>query len=166
MTRANALLERIEESWNDLFERVTNLGPGGLMLAAPDGWAVKDHLAHVAAWEHSLLGLIEGGDRLAAMGLQPMENDTDLINAAVQKLHAAETPEQVLKYFRESHARLTAALGKLSDADMQKPYSHFQPSAPEQAAPVIGWVAGDTWEHYAEHIAWIDQLIKESSAAR
>jgi uncharacterized damage-inducible protein DinB len=166
VTKANSLLEKIEASWNDLFERVTKLGPGGLLVAAPDGWAVKDHLAHVAAWEHSLLGLIEGRDRLAAMGLQPMEKDTDLINAAVQKLHADETPEQVLKYFRESHAQLTAALGKLSDADLRKPYSHFQPSVPEQEAPVIGWVAGDTWEHYAEHIAWIDQLIKESSAAR
>jgi uncharacterized damage-inducible protein DinB len=166
VTKANSLLEKIEASWNDLFERVTKLGPGGLLVAAPDGWAVKDHLAHVAAWEHSLLGLIEGRDRLAAMGLQPMEKDTDLINTAVQKLHADETPEQVLKYFRESHAQLTAALGKLSDADLRKPYSHFQPSVPEQEAPVIGWVAGDTWEHYAEHIAWIDQLIKESSAAR
>jgi hypothetical protein len=166
VTKANSLLEKIEASWNDLFEHVTKLGPGGLLVAAPDGWAVKDHLAHVAAWEHSLLGLIEGRDRLAAMGLQPMEKDTDLINAAVQKLHADETPEQVLKYFRESHKQLTAGLGKLSDADFQKPYSHFQPSAPEQEAPVIGWVAGDTWEHYAEHIAWVDQLIKESSAAR
>jgi len=27
------------------------------------------------------------------------------------------------------------------------------------------WVAGDTYEHYAEHIGWINQLM-ESSAAR
>jgi uncharacterized damage-inducible protein DinB len=167
VTRANALLERIEASWNDVFERVTNLGPGGLMLVAPDGWAVKDHLAHVAAWEHSLLGLITGRDRLAAMGvLEPVEHDTDAINAAVQKLHAAETQEQVLKYFRESHAELMVALGKMSDADLQKPYSFFQPISPEEERPVIGWVAGNTWEHYAEHIGWIDQLVRESSAAR
>lgn len=166
MTQANSVLERIEASWNDLVERVTKLGPGGLMLAAPDGWAVKDHLVHVAAWEHSLLGLIEGRDRLAAMGLPPMEKETDAINAAVQKQHAGETPEQVLRYFRESHGQLISALGKLSDADLQKPYSHFQPSDPEQQAPVIGWVAGDTWEHYAEHIGWINQLVKESSATR
>lgn len=167
MTRANALLERIEASWNDLFERVTDLGPGGLMRAAPHGWAVKDHLAHLAAWERSLLGLISGRDRLAEMGLRVhVEHDTDAINAAVQKLHADETPEQVLKYFRESHSALMDALGKLSDADLDKPYSHFQPSDPDVTRPVSDWVAGNTWEHYAEHIDWIDQLIKESSAAR
>ena len=54
----------------------------------------------------------------------------------------------------------------MSDADLRKPYSHFQPKDPEKKGPVIGWVAGNTYEHYAEHIGWIDQLLKESSAAR
>jgi len=182
VTKANSLLEKIEASWNDLFEHVTKLGPGGLLLAAPDGWAVKDHLAHVAAWEHSLLGLLEGRDRLAAMGVvgpvekepiaiyvsaaEDVPDNTDVINAAVQKLHANETPEQILKYFRESHAALMHTLGKLSDADLKKPYAHYQPNDAEVTQPVSDWVAGNTWEHYAEHIGWIDQLIKESSAAR
>ena len=72
----------------------------------------------------------------------------------------------MLDYFRESHAALMVALGKLSDADLQKPYSHFQPTDSKQKRPVIGWVAGNTYEHYAEHIGWIDHLVKESSAAR
>ncbi len=163
----NKLIERIEASWNELFYGVMKLGPGGLMLAAPDGWAVTDHLAHVAAWENSLLGLIEGRDRLAAMGVQePVEENTDAVNAAVKKLHVDETPDQVLHYFRDTHAALMAALGKLSDADLKQPYSHFQPGDPEEKRPVIGWVAGNTYEHYAEHIGWINQLVKESSAAR
>jgi uncharacterized damage-inducible protein DinB len=168
VTRAlDPLIGRIEASWNDLLERVMKLGPGGLMLAAPDGWTVKDHLAHVATWEHSLIGLIEGRDRLPAMGVhEPLGEDTDAINAAIQKLHAGETPEQALKYFRDSHASLMAVLEKLSEADLQKPYSHFQPADPDERRPVVNWVAGNTYEHYAEHIGWIDQLVKESSAAR
>ena len=60
MTRDDALLERVDTSWNELSELVAKLGPDGLARTGPDGWAVKDHLAHVAAWEHSLLALIEG----------------------------------------------------------------------------------------------------------
>ena len=71
-----------------------------------------------------------------------------------------------LHYFRDSHAALMAGLGKLSDADLKQPYSHFQPGDPDEKRPVIGWVAGNTYEHYAEHIGWINQLVKESSAAR
>jgi len=160
-------MDRIDISWNELSLLVIKLGPDGLMVKAGDGWSVKDHLAHVAAWERSLLGLIEGQDRLAAMGLlEPVEENTDVINDALVKLHQQETPDQTLKYFRDSHAQLMTALGKLTDADLQKPYSHFQPADPDEKRPVIGWVAGNTYEHYAEHIDWINQVIKESSAAR
>jgi len=160
-------MDRIDISWNELSLLVIKLGPDGLMVKAGDGWSVKDHLAHVAAWERSLLGLIEGQDRLAAMGLhEPVEENTDVINDALVKLHQHETPDQTLKYFRDSHAQLMTALGKLTDADLQKPYSHFQPADPDEKRPVIGWVAGNTYEHYAEHIDWINQVIKESSAAR
>jgi uncharacterized damage-inducible protein DinB len=160
-------MDRIDVSWNELSLLVAKLGPDGLMVKAGDGWSVKDHLAHVAAWEQSLLGLIEGQDRLAAMGLlEPVEENTDVINDALVKLHQHETADQTLKYFRDSHAQLMTTLGKLTDADLQKPYSHFQPADPDEQRAVIGWVAGNTYEHYAEHIDWINQVIKESSAAR
>ena len=163
----NAEMERIDAAWKQLSELVEKLGPGGLMAKAGDGWTVKDHLAHIGAWEHSLIGLIEGQDRLAAMGLdEPLEENTDVVNDAVFKLHQHETAAQAMEYFRDSHEQMMAALGKLTDADLAKPYSHYQPSDPAEKRPVHGWVAGNTYEHYAEHIDWINQLIKESSAAR
>jgi hypothetical protein len=130
----NAEMQPIETAWARLVELVNQVEEaGGLSRAGADGWTVKDHLVHVAAWEHSLLALIEGHDRERAMGL----------TGAVE-----------------------SALGKLSDADLQKPYSHYQPADPDEKRPVVGWVAGNTYEHYAEHIDWINQLLSESSAAR
>ena len=58
MTAPNSEMDRNENSWSELVDAVDGLGPGGLSLTGSDGWAVKDHLAHVAAWEHSLLALI------------------------------------------------------------------------------------------------------------
>jgi hypothetical protein len=163
----NAEMERIDAAWKQLSDLVAKLGPGGLMAKAGDGWAVKDHLAHIGAWEHSLRGLVEGQDRLKAMGVhEPVEENTDVVNDAVFKLHQHETASQALEYFRDSHAQMMAALDKLTDDDLAKPYSHYQPSDPDEKRPVRGWVAGNTYEHYAEHIDWINQLIKESSAAR
>ena len=166
MSRSNSEIERIDASWRELVSLVDQLGPDGLSMEGADGWKVQDHLIHVAAWEHSLLALIEGRDRHAAMGVQEALDDTDAINDAVWKLHRYETPEQALKYFRESHAQLMAALAKLSDVDLQKPYGHYQPSAADEKRPVIDWVGGNTWKHYAEHIGWMNQLTSESSAAR
>jgi hypothetical protein len=160
-------MNRIDAAWKELSLLVEKLGRDGLMAKAADGWTVKDHLAHIGAWEHSLRGLIEGQDRLAAMGVhEPVEENTDVVNDAVFKLHQHETAEQAVKYFRDSHAQLMAALGKLTDADLARPYSHYQPSDPEEERPVRGWVAGNTYEHYAEHVDWINQLLIKSSAAR
>lgn len=160
-------MSRIEAAWKQLAVLVNQVeDAAGLNKVGADGWTVKDHLAHVAAWEHSLLALLEGRDRSGAMGLnQPLE-EIDSINEAIRKLHATDTGDEALGYFRDSHAQLMATLGKLSDADLQKPYSHYQPSDLDEKRPVVGWVAGDTYDHYAEHIDWMNQLLSESSAAR
>ena len=163
----NAEISRIEAGWKRLGELVNQVeDAAGLNKVGADGWTVKDHLAHVAAWEHSLLALIEGHDRERAMGLSGAVEGMDNVNEAIRKLHQTDTPDEALDYFRDSHARLVSALGKLSDADLQKPYSHYQPADPDEKGPVVGWVAGNTYEHYAEHIDWINQLLSESSAAR
>ena len=163
----NAEMARIEAGWNELVELVNQVEEAGrLSHAGADGWTVKDHLAHAAAWEHSLLALIEGHDRSSAMGLSVPLEEIDDVNEAIRTLHETDTADESLAYFRDSHARLVAALGKLSDFDLEKPYSHYQPNDPDEKRPVVGWVAGNTYEHYAEHIGWINQLLSESSTAR
>jgi uncharacterized damage-inducible protein DinB len=92
---------------------------GGLTQVGADGWTVKDHLAHIAAWEQSLLGLIEGRDRSLAMGLSEPLAELDSINEAIRNLHQNDTVDEAFGYFRDSHAQLVAALGKLSNADLQ-----------------------------------------------
>jgi uncharacterized damage-inducible protein DinB len=160
-------MQPIETAWARLVDLVSQVEEaGGLSRAGADGWTVKDHLAHIAAWEHSLLALIEGQDRERAMGLSAPVEGIDNVNEAIRKLHETDTPDEALGYFSDSHARLMAALGKLSDADLQRPYSHYQPTDPDEKRPVVAWVAGNTYEHYAEHIDWINHLLSESSAAR
>jgi uncharacterized damage-inducible protein DinB len=159
----NAELDRIEGSWRPLMELVDGMDDATLAAPGPDGWAIKDHLFHLAAWELSLLALVEGKDRQAAMGvtLDP-EAETDPINDAVFQLHRRESVEAARKYLGDSHSRLVAALAELTDADLQRPYSFYQPGDVVEMRPVIGWVGGNTYEHYDEHAGW----IKEHPATR
>ncbi len=168
MSEPNSVIAPIEKSWSELDALVGQLGDEGLMLTGADGWAVKDHLAHIAAWEASLIGLFEGTDRAAAMGIAASDDDgTDAINAAIWSLHRDKTLQQAVTYFRETHAALMRLLGKMSDADFELSYNHYQPNQPRDPSddrPALEWVAGNTWEHYAEHVDWINQL-RESKAA-
>ena len=164
----NGVTSRIEEGWTELNNLVDSLGSHGLSIAGSDGWAVKDHLVHIAAWEHSLLALLDGRDRRSAMGVPGVEEETEAVNAAVWALHRDETPEEALAYFHAAHAALMETLGAMSDEELQLPYNHFQPNEPrndDDNRPVVDWVAGNTYEHYAEHIGWINQMV-EASAAR
>jgi len=168
MSEPNSVIAPIQKSWSELDALVGQLGDEGLMLTGADGWAVKDHLAHIAAWEASLIGLFEGSDRAAAMGIAASDDDgTDAINAAIWSLHRDKTPQQAVTYFRETHAALMRLLGKMRDADFELSYNHYQPNQPRDPSddrPALEWVAGNTWEHYAEHVDWINQL-RESKAA-
>src|SRR5207245_4626456 len=116
MSAANSVIAPIERGWDELNARIDSVGPHGLTMTGPDGWAVKDHVVHIAAWELSLLGLVEGADRRSAMGVPGADEETDAINAAGRALHSGKTPEQALAFFRETHAALMRQLGMLSDA--------------------------------------------------
>ena len=78
--------------------------------------------------------------------------DTDGLNEAVWLAHRHDTAEQALSFSRESHARLMRRLATMSDADLRRSYNHYQPNDPRDPGddrPVVEWVAGNTYEHYA-----------------
>jgi hypothetical protein len=158
------LLHRLAESWLGLDAKISALSEAQLTRVGPDGWSTKDHLAHISAWEGSLIALLEGRDRRAAIGLVGAEaestgDDVDAINALIQRRSQDRSLADVLAAFRETHRQCVSAIARLSDEDLARPYSHFQPNDPANSHPVIGWIAGNTYEHYDEHAGWIAQLL-------
>jgi len=154
----------MEQGWKKLNELIGSLGPDGLAVRGSDGWAVKDHLFHIAAWELSMVALFEGGDRALAMGVPGLDG-TEEINEAVWKAHRDETGDAARSHSRLVHERLVGLLTKLSDADLALSYNHYQPNDPKQPPagdrPVSDWVGGNTYEHYSEHIGWISELVAQ-----
>jgi hypothetical protein len=161
MTEPNREVEPIEKGWGELTALVGSLGPAGLEKTGGGRWAVKDHLVHIAAWELSLLALLDGHDRKKAMGVPNASDETDDINEAVWLLHRHQTPEQVLAFSRDTHAAMLKRLREMSDADLRRSYNHYQPNDPRDPGddrPVVEWVAGNTYDHYAEHIGYIKAI--------
>jgi Protein of unknown function (DUF1706) len=168
MSDANAEIAPMEKGWSELTALVDSLGPSGLELKGSGQWAVKDHLVHIAAWELSLLGLLDGEDRRTAMGVPGVAEDTDSLNEAIWLAHRDMMGDEARAFSSDAHERLRARLSAMSDADLRRSYNHYQPNDPRDPGddrPVVDWVAGNTYEHYAEHRAYIDQIVKESSAA-
>lgn len=158
---AEELRERIAAGWEPLNALVRGLPDDSLLRADETGWSVRDYLAHLTAWERSLLGLLQGRSRLEAMGLATGSQrwDTDDINARVLELGRRQQPTEVVLAFTETHRLLMSTLAQLTREDLLRPYSSYRPGAfPGTGEPVIGWVLGNTMGHYAEHLPAIARL--------
>lgn len=132
---------------------------------ADGGWSIKDHLAHLAAWELGIAALLRGDPRFTVMGLSATPSalgGIEAANRALQAHNADRTAPEVRAMLAEAHRQALAAIGALSDADLHRPYRHYAPAEARDDAhqPVAYWVAGDTYVHYADHRHTIEALLQ------
>ncbi|MCB9149853.1 MAG: ClbS/DfsB family four-helix bundle protein [Caldilineaceae bacterium] len=165
VTAKAELMPAIEQAWLAL-NRELNLLSAAQMEQQKDamGWSVKDALAHLTAWERSVLFFLQGRDRHAGLGVPEMvylSEDEDQINAAIYAQHLDQPLADVLQQFRNTHAALMALIEPLTDDDLHKPYSHYLPNEPGDGdgPPAINVIYGNTVHHFQEHMRWIASLV-------
>lgn len=153
------LMERIAAGYGAVEQVLTGLDGLQISHPGPEGWAVKDHLFHLAAWERGIAWLLGRRSRYEGMGVTPDEWQAltmDEVNDLVHTRNQERTAAEALATFRAAHQEMLDALAPMSDADLQRPYSDFDPAATRHAdRPIIGWIIGDTYEHYEEHIKYL-----------
>ena len=160
------LMERVEVAWAALDRALIDLDAHQLSIApAGGGWSIKDHLAHLAVWIESAAAILSGRSRPEAMGVDPATwetGDEDAINAAIEQDWSDRAPADVLAALRTGQAQLRELISAMDDDDLARPYSHFQPDAPPyNPDPVVGWIAGNTFEHVEMHLPSIAALRAE-----
>lgn len=153
------LLERIEPAWDELIGLVSKLDEPVMTRIDPkSGWAVVDHLNHLAAWVRGIGYLLSGRSRVEGMGInadQWRELNLDEINHVIQRRGRRRTTAEAVENLRTAHAEFLEALAALSDEDLMKDYSEFDTAADHAGQPVVAWIIGNTFEHYKEHTGYI-----------
>ena len=114
-------------------------------------------------WELSTAALLCHESLFAVMGVQPGDSEPtsdDELNAKIFAQNKHRSAEDALNLFHSAHMELLNELAKLSDADLMKPFLHFQPNEKYADAknPVINWIVDNTYGHYEKHIQWIGEL--------
>lgn len=156
------VLARVDQAWQALEGTVRGLSPAQLTeVRDPAGWAVKDHLMHVAAWEAAFLGRLAGQPTHEALGLdaRTLEQDEDTVNAAIFARHRARPLPDVLETLRATHGAARARLAALRDQAVAGPATGLLPPGSEAEGPASAWIGGNTWEHYDQHHRWIRTLV-------
>ena len=168
------VLSRVDRAWASLEGTVGRLSPTQLTeVRDPAGWAVKDHLMHVAAWEDAFVARLEGRPTHEALGLDEatLALDEDAVNAAIFARHRDRALTEVLDALQASHRAARARLAALHDRTVAGPASGVLPPGSEDSGftidtnrerdttPAGAWIGGNTWEHYDAHHGWIRELV-------
>ncbi len=153
------LLARVEQGWTELQEVIAGRSEDELTRPGPEGWSVKEHLAHVTFWERQLLrSYIEGrpAAEVAEMDAETLR-DFEPMNQVAAERSRAKSLEQVLAEGRELHAALVA---KLASEPLERWMQPRHADDPDER-PLMLWIAGNTYGHYGEHAEYIRKMLND-----
>jgi hypothetical protein len=166
VTTKAELLTEIDDNWKALRAALDGLTESQLTtIKDAQGWTVKDHLSHLAAWERSAVFFLEGKPRHEGLGVDEatyLTGNEDTINAVIQARQAARSLAEVLAHLQDVHQDLLRLLEPITDTDLQQRYRHYLPDEPgEGDGPLaIDVVYGNSAHHFAGHRRWIEALLK------
>ena len=153
------LVGRLETSWNELIGFVVGLDEAAKSRrAAESDWSVSDHLSHLAAWEMGIVYLLTGRPRHEGMGITAQQWDEltmDEINDEVHRAAAARSAAEAMAFLRLAHEGMLNALAEMTDADLLRDYSEYDLRESYSGRPIVGWIIGDSYDHYDEHLEYM-----------
>ena len=162
-TSTAELLERIQRGWDDLWTAIDGLTPAQMETPDAGGWSIKDNLAHLTAWErYMLLHYLQGRAAGEAMGLDEAtaQSHYDEINAAIYERSRSRTLVDVMASAQTSHNEVVEYLASLPFETLMRQKDADDP----EKRPLLAWVAGNTYEHYEEHLDAIRALAGRTSS--
>ena len=124
-------------------------------------WSIKDILAHIASWHHRLLVCLNAAirhEQPAISGPDSVE-EMDRFNAQFYQENKSRPLGEVLTDFRTTYLQIMDKVQAMPEDDLTNP--HRFPWA--QGRPLWHLIAGDTYEHYQEHMGQIQVWLAQSS---
>ena len=144
------LLAALEDSHERILEAIEGLSPEAMIEPGVVGeWSVKDVLAHLSRWEAEVIKLLwQAHQGRTPTTLLNEQVSDDEVNARWHDEDQARSLERILDDFHGVRNQTIRRLEFLTDKDLNDP--KLYPWLGGQ--PLWEWVAGDSFEHDAEHL--------------
>src|SRR5712692_9145314 len=166
-TNKSELQQHLHQSWAELQQALDSFSDEQLTtLKDQVGWTIKDHLAHLIPWEQGIVAMLKRQPRYEAMGLDSemiRTQSEDELNQLMRSRYEPRSLSDVRDSMRRTHEALLATIDALSDADLLKTYSYYQPQEPgeDSGQAILRWVVGNSSGHYREHLPWIQAIAAQ-----
>ena len=124
------------------------------------GWSIKDILAHITSWHHRLLMWLDAAVRNEEPTISGPDNveEMDALNAQFYQENKSLPLDEVLSDFRTTHQHIMDIVQAMPEEDLISPHRF----AWSKGEPLWQAIAGDTYEHYREHIEQIQEWLVKS----
>ncbi len=168
-TIKSEMMRKIDAAWKEIETYLAGLSEAQMTdLHDAQGWNVRDHITHLAAWEESVAMLFHRVPRYQTLGIDPAKYSTrqliisniDEVNADIRARLQNVSSAAALEEFRRIHKLLMMSVGMLSDTDLnQATAGFFPPSLSNDERRLLALIESNTSEHYVEHLSWIKTLV-------
>ena len=124
------------------------------------GWSIKDILAHINSWHHRLLTILEAAKHNEEPSLSGPDNveELDKLNAQFYQENKSLPLDEALAEFHSSYQHIFDITQAMADEDLLNPHRF----AWTNGQPLWQSIAGDTYEHYQEHLIQIQEWLARS----
>ena len=153
-----AILNSIQDSYAAFEAGLASLEAGQMtepVLAG--GWSVKDTLAHLSIWHRRALDVLDPVEPPRVPGIPASGiEDTDInqFNDRFYEEQKDQPLDEALASFRESYRQLLAVVERMTEADLMSPL--------RDETRLWEVVAGNTYDHYPEHLSAIRAAFAEA----
>ena len=155
------LLDKIRTGYAELDQVLAPLNEAQMTTGGENGaWSIKDILAHLAAWQQRTLTRIEAALRNEKPAIPPLTSDEEIdqLNEHFYQENKHRSLSEVLSNFRTSSSQLLEAVQAAPEEVL------IDPQRVPWLNGIAVWqiVAGNTYEHIAEHMDSIQKLTQAS----
>ena len=152
------LLNEMQRGYLALEAMLTPLDETQMTTAGVNGdWSIKDVLTHLTAWQRTMVARLHAAVRNEKPALTDLtDEEIDRLNEQFYQEGKSRPLAQVLMDFRTTYLQIVEDVQALPWEDLADSHRFVWLNG----TPLWRYVAGDTYEHYQEHIESIREFLK------
>jgi hypothetical protein len=158
-TNKVALLEKMNCGYAAFQTLLAVLGEAQMTTAeVNDSWSIKDILTHLTAWQRAMVDRLHAAARneKPALTTDLTDEEIDRLNEQFYQEGKARPLAEALTDFRTTYLQIVEVVQALPWEDLADAHRFVWLNG----IPLWRYVAGDTYEHYQEHIESIQEFLK------
>ena len=158
--------ERYQTAWFALKSFIDTLSDEELIEPTDAaGWNVRDHLAHLEAWERTRFALIRKEPEHVIIGLPAdlyASTDYDPSNEVIRQQTIDEPADSVLSRLQQTNQQLLEMVEALPDEVLRSPVRDYHPeyAASAPTLTLLRTIHGDAAAHFDEHLPWMQAIVE------